>query len=194
MSILIISPEQLPIQELIYPLKEVGIDVKHCNTYDLREKNHYKLVINFCTKEEGLAFNQIALKENITWIPIEVSYSIARVGPIIIPNETACYNCLNLRMKSNGVEELRSFDKFFKLSFSLVCKVLAIEIVKWVTREKNPFVCNLINNILEINSFILDGTLSPVYYVPSCSECGVSSDVNSEMQFIRGKSMVEIYD
>lgn len=194
MSILIISSKQLPIQELISPLKEVGIDMYHRNAYDFKEDKYYDLIINFCTKEEGLAFNRIALKENITWIPVEFSYSITRIGPIIIPNETACYQCMDLRMKANRVEDLRSVDKLFNLSFSLVCKVIAIEIVKWVTREKSPYACNLINNILELNSFNLDGYLSPVFYVPSCPECGLNSGLNAELQFVREKSMVEIYD
>ena len=189
-SVLIIAPEYFPTHELQAPLQELDIEVTVSTSDAAAFTKAADLVVYFCTEEEGLKFNKLAVKNGLTWIPVTFSHSIGRIGPLVIPNQTACYKCFTMRMRSNGVPELKASSKLFNLSFSLFAKIVAIEIVKWFTKEQRSFSSNLINHMIEFNAFTLEGVKGPVHYVPTCPDCGIQAKRNPELQFLREKSTV----
>ena len=196
MEIFVLAKEIYNTNDLIDSLENMGMKVqKFNNINDVNYKiTKPELIIYFCTRDEGLIFNKIALQHSLKWIPVNVSYNLARIGPIFIPNETACYNCLDLRMKAGNIPSLTNTDKVLDLAFSLLCKIISIEILKLYSRSTPSIKCNLVNQILDVNLLNLSGELSRVYYVPSCPECGVESEFNAELQFIKEKAAVNIYD
>lgn len=192
MELVIIANESLKIEELANPLTKMGFTIQKIKDYkDLDLKvSKPELIIYFCTKDEGLKFNTIALKEGLKWIPISISYSLARIGPLFIPNETACYKCLDLRMSAASIPALKETGKILDLAFSLACKMLAIEVLKLYSKSSPSLKSNLINQLFDVNLLNLSGELSKIYYVPTCPECGVKNNFNPELQFIREKSLV----
>lgn len=196
MEIIILANESLNIDELANPLVTIGLNVqKISDISDLDLKmNKPELIIYFCTKDEGIKFNKIALKENLKWIPVTISYTLARIGPLLIPKETACYKCLDLRMNAAGIVALNNTDKIFDLAFSLTCKMIAMEVLKLYSKSNPSLKCNLINQLFDVNLLNLSGELCKIYYVPTCSDCGVQTGFNPELQFIQEKSLVSIYD
>lgn len=196
MEMIVVANESLNVGELINPLVEMGFNIqKISNINEFNFKiNKPELTIYFCTKDEGLEFNKIALQEGLKWIPVTVSYSLARIGPLFIPNETACYKCMELRMAAAGIQPLTDTDKVFNLAFSLACKMIAMEVVKLYSKSSSALKCNLINHLLNVNLLNLSGELSKVYYVPTCLDCGVQTGFNPELQFIREKSLVSTHE
>jgi thiazole/oxazole-forming peptide maturase SagC family component len=55
--------------------------------------------------------NKVALKSNIVWSMLCIDGLEGVVGPTIIPHETACYTCYELRLRSNLLNK-NAYDKF----------------------------------------------------------------------------------
>ncbi|UUZ94710.1 TOMM precursor leader peptide-binding protein [Paenibacillus sp. P25] len=107
--------------------------------------------------------------------PVQFSHTVGRIGPLIVPDETCCYACYELRLQSNGASGLTQRPQVFDLSQSLVLGIVSLEIVKWLSRDKNTFLPLTLEHSLEFDAFYLQGDLQPVYRVPSCPVCGARS-------------------
>ncbi|MNO19867.1 hypothetical protein D3C76_96060 [compost metagenome] len=152
-------------------LNGLGVEVKVVSEFDAVDADS-ELVVVLQAEKNGEAFNGYALKTGITWLPIQFSQSIGRIGPIIVPNCTACYECVQLRSHSHGLAPLEHRSTMFDLSWSVLSGIIAIETVKWITRHTNSFPPLSLGHIIEFDAFHLQGDVNPVYKLPTCPSCG----------------------
>lgn len=97
------------------------------------------------------------------------------IGPLVIPRETACYECYNLRRKA-VLYELDSFDKSSinhdipALNFPIGTDFLALEIVKFLTDTIEPVTRS---RVIRINIITGLTEVHPILKLPRCPACGV---------------------
>ncbi|MFB9325018.1 TOMM precursor leader peptide-binding protein [Paenibacillus aurantiacus] len=148
------------------------------------------LVLVLQAEKHGSAFNAYALKQGITWLPVQFSHTIGRIGPLIIPKVTACFACLELRCASNGVPPLMHKENRFAVSWSLIGAIAAMETIKWVSRHTNNFSPLSLGHVIEFDAFHLQGDVNPVYKLPTCPSCGVRHQAHLAAQPWREAELV----
>ncbi|NEP41311.1 MAG: TOMM precursor leader peptide-binding protein, partial [Okeania sp. SIO2H7] len=132
--------------------------------------------------QEGLdSFNQKALAEKRPWLLIKPVGTIMWLGPILVPEKTACWECLAQRVRSNRPVETFILGQL-KTSQPLITNppkidstlnaglnLAATEILKWILRGENK---TLEENLITINTNGLKTEKHAVIKRPQCPACG----------------------
>ena len=117
-------------------------------------------------------WNAIALERNVPLLPLTpFDGTIATVGPLLVPRETACFTCLRLRRQGDphAVRE-RPFGGRHLSSPALrsLCAALAATTaVRWLATGDAPAVGALL--AVEYETQLVGR--HPVYRVPRCPSC-----------------------
>ncbi|MFC4098455.1 TOMM precursor leader peptide-binding protein [Paenibacillus xanthanilyticus] len=181
-----LSGEAGPIEEA---LRGVDIEVRLAAApEEIDEQSDLVLVLQ--AEKQGSAFNAYALKKGITWLPVQFSHTVGRIGPLIIPKVTACFACMELRSGSNGVQPLLPKANRFAVSWSLISAIAATETIKWVSRHTNNFSPLSLGHVIEFDAFHLQGDVNPVYKLPTCPSCGVRHQAHLAAQPWREAELV----
>ncbi|KOP64825.1 hypothetical protein AMS62_05850 [Bacillus sp. FJAT-18019] len=162
-------------------LKDLGVVTEVVSRFeDVNPDSELTLVLQ--AEVRGEAFNTYALEQGITWLPVQFSNSAGRIGPIIVPNCSACFECVQLRTRSHGLPLLESKSTIFDLSWSVLSGIIAIEAVKWITRQTNSFPPLSLGHIIEFDPFHLQGDVNPAYKLPTCPSCGARQQAHLAAQ------------
>lgn len=188
-NLLVESADSILTSSFVEPLSKLDVSLH------LVEASHEvdpkaDLTVVWEANHVGAKFNQHAFEHGLAWLPVQYSTTKGRIGPIIVPGQSACYECCLLRLTSNGQPELPQVDKKFELAYGLFVHVVALEVVKWLSRDTNSFVPTTLNHMLELDAFQLEGEVNPVYRVPSCKTCGVGNDPHQAVQSWFPKELV----
>jgi bacteriocin biosynthesis cyclodehydratase domain-containing protein len=122
--------------------------------------------------------NRLCLDRNIRWISHRCMELRCEVGPWIVPGETACYRCLEMRKAAN----VRNFadslaarqlllarnEPVARLNFTLGTEVLALEVTKILGGFSRPMTYG---SLLTFSLVSLESKLHPVLKVPRCAAC-----------------------
>ena len=119
------------------------------------------------------------------WIRIAIDGPIAFIGPTVIPRQTACMTCVDLRACSNDAEPSTYFSYVENLQKSstgnmnldpafaaLVASQSVLEIIKLITGFSSPAT---VGRILEIRVDRPNVSGHDILKVPRCPTCGTSS-------------------
>ena len=117
--------------------------------------------------------NTLALAMGSSLLVYRESPFAVELGPLIVPRQTACYVCYELRRKAaepNPVPDETPPPRGAGLSFSCGVHLLALEIVKILTRAAFPVTRGKLWRL-----GLFDGSVSvhPVLKLPRCPACGV---------------------
>lgn len=170
-------------------LQGLGVAVNVVNRFEDVDADS-ELVVVLQTEKVGEAFNTYALRNGIAWLPVQFSHSTGRIGPIIVPHCSACYECVQLRSRSHGLAPLEPKTTMFDLSWSVLSGIVAIETVKWITRHTNSFPPLSLGHLIEFDPFHLQGDVNPVYKLPTCPSCGVRHQAHLAAQPWREAELV----
>jgi bacteriocin biosynthesis cyclodehydratase domain-containing protein len=128
------------------------------------------------------AINQAALHENIPWIGYRIFRTRLEIGPTVIPHETACYRCYELRRVSNSpgfYDELELQRRLVEnggdlgtLNITLGADLLALEVVKSLTHFTSAATYGHVY-VLDIVS--LESHTRPLLRIPRCPDCGAAA-------------------
>jgi bacteriocin biosynthesis cyclodehydratase domain-containing protein len=127
--------------------------------------------------------NEAAVKAKKAWIAAHLDGDTAIAGPLFIPGETACFNCLELREENHlpNIAEYRMFRALVRempitssasarpLGVSLVAQTLASEAVSWIASFLLPATYQ---TMIELNTVTLESTRHALLKVPLCNVCG----------------------
>ena len=101
------------------------------------------------------------------------------MGPTIVPYETACYECFNLRQKSNvpDIAEYQVVEQFQRtnrlssdwLAFTPGAGLLALEVLKAITWFMPPAGYA---HLYSLNLLTMESKRHPVLKIPRCPACG----------------------
>lgn len=130
--------------------------------------------------------NKICLEKNKKWLRVLVDGEYAEIGPLFIPGQTCCYNCMDMREISNMSEETFTFDNMLRnidlhteqlkktvglySSYSLnifIADIVYYELINYLVGMSN----DLIDNVLRI--VVKERTIEKerIFKYSSCSVC-----------------------
>jgi thiazole/oxazole-forming peptide maturase SagC family component len=159
-----IAPEPLQIDELQQLLSKIDFAVlcrDHFNPHD------YEI------------FNKAALEVKKSWTSARLAGFEFQIGPTVIPFQTSCYQCFDMRYKSNlpDIAEYQIVEDFLKngrlrpetLVFTPGVGLLALEVLKALTWFMAPATYS---HLYTLNLLTLESKLHPILKIPRCSACG----------------------
>jgi molybdopterin-synthase adenylyltransferase len=123
-------------------------------------------------------WNKFCLEGGCHFLPVVLQDLIGYVGPLVIPGETACYECLNARWNSNAEEpeprrttigfEEQHFVGFHPSMAAVLGAVTVFELSKFYGLEV-PFA--VVGRLLEINLLTMKMEARKVLRIPRCPAC-----------------------
>jgi bacteriocin biosynthesis cyclodehydratase domain-containing protein len=145
-----------------------------------RDSSTADLVVVAPTADELEAvplWNELALENELRWLPV-LPYDgrLAGVGPIIVPGESCCYECVRLRRAANleygddlgTIEAVRLATRGGAPLEAFAASVAAHLVVRWLV-GRDPTVAGVLCAI-EVSP-MLSVTQHPVLRVPRCPVC-----------------------
>jgi bacteriocin biosynthesis cyclodehydratase domain-containing protein len=123
--------------------------------------------------------NRLALAHRLPWTTARALGLEFRIGPTILPGETACHTCLTLRIASNApserehrlVEDWQRTARLKPVALALTPGVdlLVLEVVKAITWFTAP-ACY--GHLYTLDLVTMEGRRRPVLRIPRCPDCG----------------------
>lgn len=147
---------------------------------------HWVVLTDDYLQEDLEGFNQAALRQQYSWLLVKPVGVEIWIGPLFIPGQTACWQCLQSRLQGNRplANYLRQHHQQTRLrvtSLSLLPSTLqtalniaATETTKWLVSGKNP---SLENKIVTFNTLNLEKQDHYLVRRPQCPHCGDSQQV-----------------
>jgi bacteriocin biosynthesis cyclodehydratase domain-containing protein len=128
--------------------------------------------------QEMKQWNSFCLKHNIQFLPVVLQDMIGYVGPLVVPGETACFECMTSRWNSNLDGEESRWD-FFRADLenivgyhpamaSMLGSIAAFELTKFYG-VRLPL--SAVGRLIEVNLLTMEMQSRKVLRVPRCPAC-----------------------
>lgn len=143
------------------------------------------LVVATDSPEYGIfeKVNATRLNDGVRWMRVAIEGVTAHVGPTILPHQTACYTCYELRLRSNlaDLDSFRAFRKHalqtteqtdegvLKPFWVAVSAQVALEVARLLTAFAPP---QTISRFYELSPTSPLAVAHDVLRVPRCPSCG----------------------
>lgn len=126
-------------------------------------------------------WNEQASRRNWHFLPVALKDLVGYVGPLVVPGETACYECLRARQNSHlddptlrRASEAVAFEGqaatgFHPAMASILGDIAALELIKFCSGWPVP---RLVGSLIEVNLLAPSMTSRKVLRVPRCGVCG----------------------
>ena len=130
------------------------------------------------------AVNAAALETNTRWTIAQIYSGMGLVGPTVIPNQSPCYKCYEMRrnVNLNNYEETMQYESRLREMpgirneciapaplAALVASFLAVEALRLVSRASYP---QLVGRVLYLSFFGTDFSEHHLLRFPRCPACG----------------------
>ncbi len=132
--------------------------------------------------QDGLAqWNAEALRTKRPWMLVKLVGHTVWLGPIFVPGETACWQCLADRLNNNRMVEsfiqrkkghtnpLKTARAALSSTIQIGANLAATEIFKWISHGKNK---ELTGQLVTLNTLSMAIEKHPLTRRPQCTACG----------------------
>lgn len=148
----------------------------------LSEKPFLQVVITNDYNHKDLAgLNQKFRKEGQSWVLVKTSGTEVWTGPVFIPGQTACWECLHHRLELH--QPVNKFYKTLKntnenpskptsshpIAAQIGANMAVLELIKWLYNDEHD---TLINTILSFDTKDNDQRSHTIVKRPQCPVCG----------------------
>ena len=123
--------------------------------------------------------NSASLKGGWPWIPGRIELGVGMIGPTVIPGQSACYRCFELRRQANLTSQPASHpaaegDAAAAAGPLAACvgSLLALEAVRLVSGFAQP---QSIGRIMLLDFFAPEISSRRILRLPNCPDCGYGS-------------------
>ncbi len=135
---------------------------------------------DFGGREEMREWNKLCVQEKRHFLPVVLQDLIGYVGPLVVPGETACFDCLRIRRNSQMHDERpRRFTEavafegqgaigFHPSMASIIGNIAAFELIKFYS-ETLPF--RKVGTLIEVNLLATEMKARRVLKIPRCPTC-----------------------
>lgn len=135
---------------------------------------------DFGETEALCELNRLCIESETTFLPVVLSNLIGYVGPMVVPNETACYQCLRARQnshlhdwKSHRAVEAVAFDGQTVVGFHpsmahILGEIAAFELFKFYSGVLSSW---NVGTLIEVNLLATKIVTRHVLKVPRCPAC-----------------------
>lgn len=113
--------------------------------------------------------NAACVEHDVPFLPCRVGLYSTELGPLVIPAETACYQCCETRRRAmgSGTDEVLQRTEP-RLAFPIGVELLALEVIKFLTGVTEPL---LRGHLWTLHLVSGAHELHPVLKVPRCPVC-----------------------
>jgi len=128
------------------------------------------------------AINRACLDKNVTWIGYRSYRTRLEIGPTVVPRETACFHCYELRRSSNSSDFAQELElqqrlaatesELGGLNITLGADLLALEMVKTLSHFA---AAATYGSVYVMDLVSLETRTRPLLKIPRCPECGTSA-------------------
>ena len=130
------------------------------------------------------AVNRAALQANVRWVTGQIYRGTGILGPTVIPYQSACYKCYELRRNANleNYEEVMHYETRLRQMPAIRSEfvapkplaqtlggLLALESLRLMTQTAIP---QMAGRILLIDFFAPEMTYHRILRLPNCPACG----------------------
>lgn len=169
---------------IVKELNKFGFTNTHFNYTD-GDLNSFSLIlyVNYYENIDDLdSINNMCIENNIKWIKFIFTYRKFYIGPLFIPRQSSCYNCLHTRRISNQMN-LQEFNEendilkyYYEYEFLVDCedykhKLFYCIVVNEIVNISKD-IMNLINTEIEFDTKESNIKLNRILKVPYCAMCG----------------------
>lgn len=143
-------------------------------------------------REELDAINQHALASRQGWMLARLVGEVLWIGPVFLPDQTACWQCMAHRIRINRpvedyVRRQRSdlaqkpelARAAFNASIQLGANIVATEIAKWLAGSSR-----LHDQLITLNALTMQTQIHPVMRRPQCPACGTLQHTDRSPQSV----------
>ena len=134
------------------------------------------------TVEDLCRINKYCVSNNIPWINIKMGELKFQIGPLVVPNETACYECTLNRLNGNlnhyeeeiVYENFKTFEKeninifMSDIFIKIAINITVWEVVKYLTRIYSAISTG---RVIFFDGLSLELTTSNILKMPKCPIC-----------------------
>ncbi len=128
--------------------------------------------------------NQACVERGIPWVAAYLSAVEAVIGPMVVPGETACYECYHLRRQSNQdrLEERQTVEQYLEQHRaerspfgqlsplpSIAGGLVSLEALRQLAGFAQP---STYDAFLRVDLITLEAELHPILKLPRCPICG----------------------
>jgi bacteriocin biosynthesis cyclodehydratase domain-containing protein len=127
-------------------------------------------------------FNQACLAENVPWTSCRLLGFEFLLGPTVIPHQTSCFKCFDLRQKGNltDYQEYLLLEEYLRssplhsgaLAITPGIDLAALEVLKALTRFMQPATYS---HLYSLNLLSMESKRHPILKLPRCPHCGRSA-------------------
>ncbi|HEX5726108.1 MAG TPA: TOMM precursor leader peptide-binding protein [Longimicrobiaceae bacterium] len=162
-------------------------DPMYADGSDLPEADVYVVASDPLDPAFLVWFNKVALRHHLPWIPLNTSGFFFRIGPFVLPHETACWVCYERRVESNLVyyddhiavraaiqkrsEPMPPADNLVPGVVELAANLVALEAVRFLASRASLLEPALFGKTLEYALLSMQGTMHTVLKLPRCPAC-----------------------
>lgn len=134
-------------------------------------------------------WNEICLQHCYDFLPVVLRDQVGLVGPLVVPHESACYECLYLRENANLSDpaltrtteafafEGQAAEGYHPAAISILAGLATLELTKFYGIRGNS---QQINTLLEVDFVSPDIVARKVLRVPRCPACSAANEVPLE--------------
>ncbi len=144
--------------------------------------NHLRVcVVDDYLNPQLKTINEQARRDNVSWMPVTLQGAKLWLGPIFIPLQNACWECLSYRLRHNRQVDsylIRNSDHSdfvprvqaaLPTTAQIAANMVATEIAKWLANRGNA---QLLGNMLTFDTLKSSTEWHPVTRRPQCHVCG----------------------
>jgi bacteriocin biosynthesis cyclodehydratase domain-containing protein len=127
--------------------------------------------------------NDACLSLRVPWLPVVLFGNDVALGPLVVPGQTACFTCYELRMKGNLIfaDEYLAFENHLlnggpqaaqgglKAYAPVVAGLTVVEAIKFLTKFTYPLA---LGRLIRFNFVNYQYIVHPVLRLPRCLRCG----------------------
>jgi bacteriocin biosynthesis cyclodehydratase domain-containing protein len=124
------------------------------------------------------SINRLCLQHDLSWISYRSLGARYEIGPTIVPRQTACFHCLELRRIANSDSYETHRDAWRALAMRSVglgslnvtfgADLLALEAIKILTGFSRPVTYG---SLFTLDLLTFEATVHPVLKIPRCPQC-----------------------
>ena len=134
-------------------------------------------------------FNRAAVVAGVPWVSVAiVGGEVVHLGPAVLPGQTACYKCFELRFKSNleCLDAHGAFEDYINSVnppakdfgclppvVQMAASMVTLEVVRMADPRGAPTVGG---RLLTLDSRTFEAASHPVLKIPRCPACGAAND------------------
>jgi thiazole/oxazole-forming peptide maturase SagC family component len=124
--------------------------------------------------------NTVCVERNVHFFPVMLDKLIGYIGPMVVPGETACFECLRLRRNSNSDERRHSWSDedlgfegqiavgFHPTMASITGDLAAFELIKFYAASLPGW---QVGTMIEVNLLVTELKKRRILKIPNCAVC-----------------------